>query len=103
VHHGIFITTPIRPHYRLLRAREDGEMTVAEPVLPQADDALTCADTSKADPVSGIDYGPTEDTVPDQNMPPTQVLRLIGCHVTRYLAVSEVESLTVLQDLAAQN
>jgi predicted extracellular nuclease len=88
-----------------VRTREESEMTVGALNLFRLYDDVDDAPVERIDPETGIDYGPTDDTVLD---PADYARRLIkfSAYIRNVLmapdilAVSEVESLVVLQDLA---
>lgn len=90
-----------------VRAREDGEMTVAALNLFRLFDDIDDAPVPRIDPDTGIDYGPTDEAVLDSSEYALRLGKFSGFIRTvmmspDILAVSEVESLKVLQDLAAQ-
>lgn len=88
-----------------VRAREEMEMTVGALNLFRLYDDVDDAPVPRVDPDTGIDYGPTDDTVIDTDEYERRLAKFSGyirevLMAPDILAVSEVESLAVLQDLA---
>jgi predicted extracellular nuclease len=90
-----------------VRERADGEMTVAALNLFRLFDDIDDAPVPRIDPETGIDYGPTDEAVLDSAEYAVRLSKFSGfirgvMDSPDILAVSEVESVKVLQDLAAQ-
>lgn len=90
-----------------IRDRENGEMTVAALNLFRLFDDIDDAPVPRIDPDTGFDYGPTDDAVLDTAEYAVRLAKFSGfirevMKSPDILAVSEVESLKVLQDLASQ-